>query len=94
MSIPPAQCSPTRLTVYDGQGTSELLDTTSNGNAPQAGEKYTSGPRPISSPLPVHSSAPPKASRRQFRHSDHIFFYLVRATPMDPKGELTRLTLC
>ncbi|KAF8551018.1 hypothetical protein OG21DRAFT_1513295 [Imleria badia] len=60
MSTTPGQRSPTRPTVDDdGQGTSELGDVTSNGDAPQAGEEYASSPLPPSSPLPASPISSP-----------------------------------
>lgn len=82
---PPSQCTPTRLTVCDGQGTSRLRDTTSNSDASQAGEEYASSPLPCSSPVQASRSKPRKAPRRRFRHFDHTFSYLLRVTDR-PQG--------
>ncbi|KAH0829222.1 hypothetical protein J3R83DRAFT_2787 [Lanmaoa asiatica] len=57
--IPPAQCSPSHLTVNEGQGTSGLRDITSNGDAFQAEEEDAASPLPPSSPLPISPFSSP-----------------------------------
>ncbi|KAG6381882.1 hypothetical protein JVT61DRAFT_499 [Boletus reticuloceps] len=66
-SIPPVQCSPTRLIGDDNQETNELRDIASNGDGSQVGEEYASSPLPPSSPLPCSPSSSPA------RHHDSDF---------------------
>ncbi|KAF8448689.1 hypothetical protein L210DRAFT_2619475 [Boletus edulis BED1] len=66
-SIPPVECSPTRLIGDDNQETNELRDIASNGDGSQVGEEYASSPLPPSSPLPCSPSSSPA------RHHDSDF---------------------
>lgn len=68
MLTPPEQCSSSRPTVDDGQGTSGMGDVTYNGDAPR--EEYTSSPLPPSSPLPASPvSSPTKHHDSDFETS-------------------------
>ena len=82
MSIPPAHCSPSRLTVDDDQGTSELHDITSNGDASQAGEEYASSPLPPSSPLPASPFSSPA------KHHDSNFDALTINNLIVPDSDI------